>query len=315
MQRVPVLMYHSVADGASSRFKPFTVAPALFAEHMAVLSQRRAAPITLSRFVQAMERISIRSMEDPKGGACKAKPGSVPMAPPFGSVATLPDRAVILTFDDGFADFHTHALPVLERYAFPATLFAATAYIGQTSRWLEREGESDRPMLSWEQLTDAASRGIECGGHGHLHIALDTAPETGVIEDLTTCKRLLEERLARPVDAFAYPFGYYTPATQRLVRAAGYTSACAVRYDYSSAHDDRFAIARLPVGPDTTAQQLADLLDGRPGPALSILRHRSTAWRLIRHVAPHVMSAKHRRRRRRIGTTAPEMLRAGDVPQ
>jgi peptidoglycan/xylan/chitin deacetylase (PgdA/CDA1 family) len=75
----------------------------------------------------------------------------------------FPKRPVVLTFDDGFADFYLAALPVLGRCGFPATLYVATAFVNETSRWLDREGEAGRPMLNWQQLREISARGIECG--------------------------------------------------------------------------------------------------------------------------------------------------------
>src|SRR5437764_272682 len=100
-QRVPILMYHSIADEASRAFRPFAVPPALFADQMAYLAQNGYTPLTVTRLVQTWA-----------GGG------------------ELPARPIVLTFDDGFADFHTHALPVLYRYGFTATLYVTTGFIG-----------------------------------------------------------------------------------------------------------------------------------------------------------------------------------------
>ena len=111
-KKVPILMYHSISDHASPRFKQFTVSPKSFAEHMAYLHQHKYTPITVTQFVTALWE---------KG-------------------SKLPRRPVVITFDDGFADFYTEDLPVLRQYGFPATLHVATAFINSTSRWLQHEG-------------------------------------------------------------------------------------------------------------------------------------------------------------------------------
>src|SRR5947209_11861551 len=117
-------MYHSISLHATSKFRQFTVPPALFAEQMAYLYQQRFTPMTTTQFV------TLQSQRD----------------------AILPDKLVIITFDDGFADFYTEALPILQQYRFPATLYVTTAYVESMSLWLEREGESKRSMLTWQQL-------------------------------------------------------------------------------------------------------------------------------------------------------------------
>src|SRR3974390_2623464 len=97
-KKVPILMYHSVSHHASRRFSSFAVTPALFADHLAYLHQHDYTTITVTQFINARAR----------GGS------------------GLPERPVILTFDDGFADFSTWAFPALKRYGFNATLYVAT---------------------------------------------------------------------------------------------------------------------------------------------------------------------------------------------
>src|SRR5438046_2460854 len=116
-KKVPVLMYHSISCHYTRYFRQFTVSPTLFRQHMAYLSQHAYEPITVTQFVSSLAQ----------------------------GVSALPERPVVLTFDDGFADFFLDALPVLKRYGFSATLYISTAYIGQTSRWLQRERETSRP--------------------------------------------------------------------------------------------------------------------------------------------------------------------------
>lgn len=200
------------------------------------------------------------------------------------TVVGLPESAVVLTFDDGFADFNKVALPVLQRYGLLATLYISTAYVNGTSRFLQREQETDRLMLTWEQLIDISASGIECGAHGHRHLQLDVVPAAIARAEITHSKEVLEEKLNQTITSFAYPYGYYRPAVQQLVREAGYLSACAVRYAMSSPTDDLFALSRLIVPGDTNLQQFAELLAGR-GPQLepSYERVRALAWRGARY--------------------------------
>ena len=226
-------MYHSISESATAKFKPFAVPTTLFAQQMAYLKQQAYTPMTVTEFVNT------RIQKD---------------------VYALPERPVILTFDDGFADFFTEAFPILQQYGFPATLYAATAYINGTSRWMQNEGEGERPMLTWEQLFEISKHGIECGGHSHCHRQLDTLPRSVVREEIAQCKRLLESHLHQEVLSFAYPHGYHTVAIKQLIREAGFTSACAVKYMMSSETSDPFALPRLLVSADTSVADLAALL-------------------------------------------------------
>ena len=254
---VPILMYHSISDRAAPGFRKFVVSPAAFAEQMTYLARRDYSPLTVTQFVASA------------GGAGEP----------------LPERPVLLTFDDGFADFYSQALPVLEGNGFTATLYVCTAFVDGTSRWLQREGEGERPMLTWEQLRDISALGVECGAHGHTHAALDAMSTRRARQEILRPREILEDKLACRISSFAYPFGYYTQAVRQIVRECGYSSACAVRYGMSSTGDDPFALARMMVTHDTDINHFAGLLEGRRTPDLIVQRARATIWRLVRHAA------------------------------
>jgi hypothetical protein len=85
------------------------------------------------------------------------------------------------------------------------------------------------------------------------------------------------------VPSFAYPNGYSSAAVRRLVRAAGYRSACSVKNAFSSLEDDRFSLARLTVRSTTTRTELEEWLDGRGAPPAPQREHaRTRMWRLYR---------------------------------
>jgi peptidoglycan/xylan/chitin deacetylase (PgdA/CDA1 family) len=257
-KKVPILMYHSLSCSSNARFKQFAVPPTRFAEQIAYLYDHKYTPITVTQLMQA------RSQNE----------------------NALPERPVVLTFDDGLADFLT-ALPVLQRYHFPATLYIATAFIGGTSRWLERERESWRPMLTWQQVSEVSASGIECGAHTHSHPQLDTLTVARAKEEIERSKKLLEDHLGQEVLSFAYPFGYFTTRIRQLVREAGFHSSCAVRHAMSVENDNPFSLARLMVSGGMNQEEFAALLTGHgtsPARAIYTLyaRSRTPVWQLIR---------------------------------
>src|SRR5260370_16879461 len=136
-KQIPILMYHSIAQSTNPKFKQFAVPPALFAEHMTYLRQHSYTPINVTQLV------------------CMLSQGKF----------ALPERPVVLTFDDGFADFYTNALPVLQHCGFTATLYIATGFIGSTSRWLAREGEATRPMLTWTHVNEIGAFSTDRDAH------------------------------------------------------------------------------------------------------------------------------------------------------
>jgi peptidoglycan/xylan/chitin deacetylase (PgdA/CDA1 family) len=256
VKKVPILMYHSVSDQATRKYSPFAVSPALFAQQMEYLHQQHYTPITVTNFMEIRTR------------------GEQP----------LPEKPVLLTFDDGLADFYTGALPILQQYNFPATLYVVTGFMNGTSRWLLSEGEGNRPMLTWEQLAEIQAAGVECGGHTHTHPQLDTISLARARNEITQCKKILEDHLGQEVRSFAYPYGYHTNAVKQAVQDAGYTSACAVKYEMCAEDTDLFALKRLMVGPTTTLAALEALLTTGYTSVLTGMykRARTPVWRVVR---------------------------------
>ncbi len=254
--KIPVLMYHSVSDHATRKYSPFAITPALFAQQMAYLQAQQYTPLTVTQLMEIRTR------------------GTQP----------LPTRPVLLTFDDGLEDFYTGAFPILQHYHFPATLYVVTGFMNGTSRWLLSEGEGDRPMMTWEQLTEVQAGGVECGGHTHTHPQLDTIPLARATEEISRCKKILEDHLGQAVQSFAYPYGYHTNAVKQAVQAAGYTSACAVKYEMCALSTDIFALKRLMVGQTTDLRALEALLTTGYTSALTSMykRARTPVWRIVR---------------------------------
>ncbi|MPZ15699.1 MAG: polysaccharide deacetylase family protein [Chloroflexi bacterium] len=256
-QPIPILMYHRVSHEPAGERRPFVVSPERFAQHMGCLADAGFTALTVPDFVRA-----IRGSE------------------------TLPAHAVLITFDDGYADFHSEALPVLARFGLTATLYVVTGYVDTRGGWM---AGGDRPMLSWGQIDEVAAAGIEIGAHSHTHPHLDVLPREQARAEILISKRLIEDRLGREVTSFAYPHGYHGPTVRRLVEACGYTSACAVKHAMSAVDDDPFSLARIVVTADTTVSQLRSWLGGaglRHAPRGERLT--TVGWRLVRRARARI---------------------------
>lgn len=252
---IPILLYHSIAADVAPGYSRWAIHPEMFAVQMAYLQSRCYTPLTVSQFVQALTRTDYH----------------------------LPERPIIITFDDGLGDFYTGALPVLRECNFAATLYITTGFVGGTSRWLYREGEGGRAMLTWSQITEINHSGIECGAHSHSHLQLDTLSPAAARDEIVRCKTELEQHLGQRVETFAYPHGYYSSFVRQLVQQAGYSSACAVKHAMSAITDDRFALARIMMTNEIEMDCFSQLLAGRGLPiAPRGERLQTKGWRFVR---------------------------------
>ncbi|MGZ4599163.1 polysaccharide deacetylase family protein [Oryzihumus sp.] len=261
---VRVLMYHSVSPAPAQRgFRRYRVVPGLLDEHLSALAGAGLRGVSLTDLLEQAR------------------------------LGRDVSRLVALTFDDAFADFADHALPLLGRHRAQATLYVPTAHVGRDAGWLgARYGRL--PLMDWPELRAASASGVEIGSHGHWHRELDVLPAREVADEVQLSRALLEDELGTAPQSLAYPFGYATPAVRRAVHEAGFASACAVGYTTTPVPGlDPFAVQRLLVAPGTTPEQLADLLTGRQGAEATLRRWTRPAWRTARRVRHRLSGDPH----------------------
>jgi peptidoglycan/xylan/chitin deacetylase (PgdA/CDA1 family) len=182
-----------------------------------------------------------------------------------GAAGALPERVVVITFDDAYADFCVNGLPALQERSLACTMYAATGFL-EGKPTLRAGRRPTDAMLTWDQLPELAAAGVEIGAHSHSHFHLDTLSRRRARWEIEVSKALLEDALERPVASFAYPNGHTSAGVRRLVIDAGYDSACGVRNALSWEHDDRFRLARLTVRSTTDETTFRAWLEGRHAP-------------------------------------------------
>lgn len=259
MSVIPILMYHSISAAGAPGFRRFTLHPNLFAAQMVYLREQGYNTLSVAALVTALRQKS------------------------------LPQKPVVLTFDDGFLDFYTTALPILKQHNAAASLFIPTGYLGGTSLWLKDIGEGERPLISRGQLVEIANAGVDCGAHTHSHCHLDMVDPTRGRREISQSKEIIEQIIGQAVTTFAYPYGHHHAEARQWVVDAGFQAACAVRNALSHSDDDLFALARITVTHRTDVQRLAALLQGRGLPLAAPGEKLITRlWRQYRILLSHL---------------------------
>lgn len=144
----------------------------------------------------------------------------------------LPRRSAVITFDDGYEETYSVAWPLLKRFGFPATVFVMPGEVGF------------KGFATWEQIVEMSSNGLTIGSHTMHHSYIPRLAEELVDEELRVSKRVIEDRLGRPVEFLSYPVGGYTPRAKAIARDAGYRAACTTNRSRSF-EMDRYALRRI----------------------------------------------------------------------
>jgi peptidoglycan/xylan/chitin deacetylase (PgdA/CDA1 family) len=219
--KVPILMYHYIRTPPDRGADPIgwglSTSPADFREQMDYLAHNGFHPITL---VELREYLA--------------------------GLRTLPDRPVVLTFDDGYEDFYTQAYPVLRAHNFRAVAYVVSGFIGRGTN------------LSADQVKELDANGFEIGAHTVDHVDLTHTTAGGLAYEVAGSKNSLEALLGHPVADFCYPSGRYDARVIAAVQAAGYQSATTTNSGAVHSAADRFAWSRVRVSGSESLQAFAD---------------------------------------------------------
>ena len=165
-------------------------------------------------------------------------------AVPLDVVKGMPG-SVSLTFDDGYCNFRDHALPLLVRHRLPATLFVVSGYCGRTRGWRSQAQPAyEQPLLSWEELREIADAGVTIGAHTVHHYNLISLPEEQVVREMHDCRIEIEDRIGRPVNAVAYPYGFSNARIRQLAEQE-FQIACGTRLALVNENSDSFDLPRI----------------------------------------------------------------------
>lgn len=252
---VPVLMYHHVSPHPGL----VTLSPQTFEYQMAQLKESGATTLSADQFLAFL-----RGETD------------------------VPDKSVLITFDDGFLDNYVHAFPVLQRYGLRAVIFAVTGWIGEGpyrphageadtaslpacpshKQCLQaiRDGHADQVMLRWSEMERMEASGVvEIHAHTHSHLRWDKAfPDKSdrlekLEEDLARSRQTLLARLGRADRHLCWPWGYFEPEYQDIAARLGFVAQYTVAKGINRPGIDYRHIFRI-VAKDRTGNWLSSRL-------------------------------------------------------
>jgi peptidoglycan/xylan/chitin deacetylase (PgdA/CDA1 family) len=136
-------------------------------------------------------------------------------------------RCVVMTFDDGFQNFFTHALPVCERHDVKVTVFCVAGFLGKSSSW---DALPKQPHLTATQIREISMLGHEIGSHTLSHANLTLLSEKNLVAELSESKKILEDIIGKPVISLSFPFGRMNRRVWDAARSVGFTAATSYAY-------------------------------------------------------------------------------------
>ncbi len=208
--RVPILMYHDVLSEPEVFFD---LVPEQFEDHLRTLKENGFTAISLDQLVQHLR-----------------------------TGAPLPEKPVVLSFDDGYAGHYEHVFPLLQKYQMPGVFFVFPGKV---------DGDVvGRSTLTWEQVKEmAADPLITIASHSVTHPPdLREFSDADLAYEMTESKRRLEEMIGQPVHYFSYPAGHYDERVAQAAADAGYLAAFTMRQNdeqFAGASESLLAIERF----------------------------------------------------------------------
>jgi len=170
------------------------------------------------------------------------------------TTANLPEKPLIVTFDDGYTCFDARAWPALRARGMDATVFLVSGQIGGVNAW--ESDEIELPLLDAKRILALQNEGVRFGSHSVAHRPLAHVPVEDARDELTRSRTQLAELLGRDVDVFAYPFSNQNRVVRELAREAGYRCAVRGKGRMNSPATDLFGLRRIKVEPTTTVESL-----------------------------------------------------------
>jgi peptidoglycan/xylan/chitin deacetylase (PgdA/CDA1 family) len=228
----PILMYHRVAPEGKEATARWRLHPEAFEEQLSHLREEGYTSIDFEQWRVASDRRY-----------------------------PVPPNSVMITFDDGYADFLDHARPLLAKYDFQATVFVVTDLVGGSNRWDEGLGE-ELELMDWSQLRALRDSGVQIGSHSSGHQPLVSLTASELAADFCRSRARFHENLGYPVRSLCYPFGLHDASVRSIAAACGFYYGVTTDEWRASFGEDLLMLPRLEVRGTETLDEFKAKLRG-----------------------------------------------------
>ena len=214
---IPILMYHSIAAMPKGTvMRSLHVPPKLFKLQMWLLK------------IMGYQGLSMGKLQPYLTGD---KVGKV-----FG-----------ITFDDGFQNNLTHALPILKKFGFSATCYIISQNIGGVNYWDLDKGIPENPLMDESEINEWIENGMEIGSHSQNHVRLAENDIETATKEITQSRLDLESQFNCSINHFCYPYGSHNDKIIEITKDAGYRTATTVNRGRAKSGDNLFTLPRVPI--------------------------------------------------------------------
>jgi peptidoglycan/xylan/chitin deacetylase (PgdA/CDA1 family)/GT2 family glycosyltransferase len=232
--RLPILMYHRIAEDGPASLVRYRTSPAAFSAQMRWLRRQGYHAITSSDLVRHW---------------CAGRP--------------LKGRPVLITFDDGYRDFHDVAWPILRAEGFSAEVFVVTDLVGRTAEWDASEGQP-APLMDWTQIRSLAAAGVHFGSHMATHHHMASLSSREIVLEAARSRAQLERRLDRRCVSIAAPFGESDDCFVHIAAQCGYQVGFTAESGAAGLDNDLLRLPRIEVPGGWSLDTFAGVLSRKP---------------------------------------------------
>jgi peptidoglycan/xylan/chitin deacetylase (PgdA/CDA1 family) len=216
-------MYHCISEDSEEGTRPYyrlNTSPGRFAQQIQFLADHHYQVISLREALDLL---------------CQ----------PISSSKDITNNHVVITFDDGYADFYEKALPIIEANGLACTVYLPAGLMGQEI--------NRRACMTWDQARELVNRGISIGSHSLNHLKIVELNQASVEAEILLSKARLERELNQDVDSFSYPYAFpehhsrFLRQYESLLQAGGYKSGVTTMIGTASSRSNPFFLERIPI--------------------------------------------------------------------